>query len=90
MPRYRSDESHKQPDGATVWYAKWMGGPTLAKIENCRLANLVGDMRRTVSVIGEPSTWFSVPAICSIAGVKVRGYVTGDDEGNLVFRQVYY
>ncbi len=88
--RYRSDESHKQPDGSVAWYAKWMGGPSLAKIENCQLANLSGDMRRTVTITGEPDTWFSQPAICSIAGIKVKGYVTGDDNGNLVFRHVYY
>ena len=88
--RYRCDESRKQEDGAIVWYAKWMGGPSLAKIENCQLANLVGDMRRTVTIIGEPNTWFSQPAICSIAGITVRGYVTGDDSGNLVFRHTYY
>jgi hypothetical protein len=88
--RYRCDESTKQADGAVTWHAKWMGGPSLAKIENCRLANLVGDMRRTVTITGEPDTWFSQPAECSIAGVKVRGYVTGDDEGNLVFRHTYF
>lgn len=48
--RYRRDESHKQSDGAIAWYAKWMGGPSLAKIENCQLANLAGDMRRTVTI----------------------------------------
>lgn len=88
--RYRSDKSTKQADGAVVWTAEWMGGPSLAKIENCRLANLEGDMRRTVTITGEPDTWFSQPAECSIAGVKVKGYVTGDDEGNMVFRHVYY
>ena len=88
--RYRCDESHKQEDGAIAWYAKWMGGPSLAKIENCQLANLAGDMRRTVTITGEPDTWFGQPAICSIAGITVRGYVTGDDSGNLVFRHVYY
>lgn len=88
--RYRSDESHKQPDGAIAWYARWLGGPTLSKVENCRLTNLAGDMRRTVTITGEPDTAFSVPALCSIAGAKVRGYVTTDDDGNFVFRQVYY
>lgn len=87
--RFRSDRSEQQPDGAKLWYADWMGGPTLAKIENCRLANLEGDMRRTVVITGHADTYFSIPAQCSIAGVKVKGYVTSD-EGNLVFRHVYY
>lgn len=90
MQKYRADESHTQPDGSTAWYAKWMGGPSLAKIDNCRLANLAGDMRRTVYVTGEPDTAFSQPAVCKLAGARVKGYVTGDDNGNLIFRHVYF
>jgi hypothetical protein len=88
--RYRSDESTTQPDGAKVWCANWLGGPTISKIENCRLANLAGDMRRTVTITGAADTYFSIPAECSVAGCRVRGYVTGDDENNLVFRHTYY
>jgi len=88
--RYRSDISKPQADGATLWFAQWIGGPSLAKIENCRLSNLAGDMRRTVTITGHPETYFSQPAECSIAGCTVRGYVTGDDDGNMVFRQTYF
>lgn len=90
MSRNRCDKSKTQADGAIAWYAEWIGGPSLAKIENCRLENLVGDMRRTVTITGEADTYFSIPAVCSIAGKAVKGYVTGDDDGNLVFRHVYY
>ena len=86
--RFRSDKSKTQPDGAKLWFAEWMGGPTLAKIENCRLENLEGDMRRTVTITGHADTWFSIPAECSIAGCRVKGYVTSDD-GELVFRHCY-
>jgi len=89
MQKYRADTSSPQSDGATVWHAKWWGGPSLAKIDNCRLANLVGDMRATVYVTGEADTWFSVPAVCRIRGCRVRGYVTSED-GDLVFRHCYY
>jgi hypothetical protein len=88
--RFRCDKSQQQPDGAILWRSEWMGGPTLAKVDNCRLANLAGDMRRTVTITGHADTFFSLPAECSIAGVKVKGYVTGDDDGNTVFRHVYY
>ena len=88
--KYRADSFETQSDGAIVWFADWMGGATLSKIENCRLENLEGDMRRTVVITGEPDTWFSTPAECSIAGVKVRGYITGDGNGQIVFRHVYY
>lgn len=90
MQKYRADTSEKQSDGATVWRTEWMGGPSLAKIENCRLANLHGEPRATVYVTGEADTFFSIPAVCRHLGARVKGYVTTDDDSNLVFRQVYY
>ena len=87
--KYRADTSKTQTDGAVAWSAQWMGGPSLARVNNCRLANLAGDMRRTVYVTGDADTWFSIPAVCKIAGATVRGYLTGDDDGNLVFRHCY-
>lgn len=90
MQKYRADFSESQSDGATLWYAQWLGGPTLAKIENCRLINLAGDMRATVYITNEPDTFFSQPAACSIKGCRVKGYVTTDADGSLVFHQVYY
>jgi hypothetical protein len=88
--RYRRDTKRPQADGATLWFAQWMGGPTLAAIENCRLEALQGDMRRTVEITGEADSFFSIPAKCSLGGKTIRGYVTQDDAGNLIFRQVYY
>ena len=90
MQKYRADVSETQKDGAIIWRAKWLGGPSLAKIENCRLSEMTGDMRANVFVTGEPDTYFSIPAVCSLFGKRVRGYLTGDDEGNLVFHHCYY
>ena len=90
MQKYRADTSKTQNDGAKLWFAQWMGGPTLAKINNCRLESLQGDMRRTVYITGEPDTWFSLPAICKIGGCRVKGYVTGDNDGNMIFQHVCY
>ncbi len=90
MQKYRADECKRQDDGAKVWHANWIGGPMISKIENCRLVTLAGDMRRTVYITGEPDTWFSIPAVCKIQGCRVRGYVTSDDMGLLVFRHTYY
>jgi hypothetical protein len=87
---YRADKAETQADGATVWLALWMGGPTVSKIQNCRLDNLAGDMRAMVYVTGEPDTAFSIPAACILFGKTVRGYVTPDRDGNLVFRHRYY
>ena len=90
MQKFRADTSRVQSDGARLWFAQWMGGPTLSKIESCRLENLVGEPRRTVYITGEPDTYFSVPAVTRYMGKRVRGYVTGDGDGNNVFRHVYY
>lgn len=90
MQKYRADVSETQADGAVCWSARWLGGDSLARINNCRLANLQGEPRRTVYITGEPDTYFSIPAVCRYGGVRVRGYVTGDDEGNAVFRHTYY
>lgn len=90
MQKYRADKSKIQADGAIVWCAEWMGRLSLARINNCRLENLSGDMRATVYIIGEPDTAFSIPAVCSIKGARVRGYVTADDNRELVFRHCYY
>lgn len=90
LQRYRADKSERQADGAVVWFAEWVGGPSLAKIENCRLADLQGDMRRTVYVVSEADTYFSIPAVCKIAGCRVVGYLAMDDTMNLVFRHCYY
>lgn len=90
MQKYRADVCHIQSDGAKCWSAQWLGGPTLAKIENCRLINLAGYMRATVYVTGEPDTYFSQPAVTSLYGKRVRGYLTNDDNGDLVFHHCYY
>ena len=90
MQKYRADTSKTQNDGAKLWFAQWMGGPTLSKINDCRLESLQGNMTRTVYITGEPDTWFSQPAVCKIASCRVKGYVTGDDNGNLVFRHTIY
>ena len=89
MQKYRADTSETQSDGAVIWRTQWVGGPSLAKISNCRLSELAGDMRRTVYITGEPDTFFSIPAVCKLQGCRVKGYVTSED-GNLVFRHVYY
>lgn len=90
MQKFRADTCTQQKDGAVLWYSQWMGGPSLAQINNCRLAMMEGDMRRTVYITGEPDTWFSQPAVCRLAGRLVRGYVTGGDDGNLIFHHTYY
>ena len=80
MQRFRADKATKQADGAIVWHAHWMGGPTLAKIERCRIDGT--DLRRTVYTTGEPDIFYSVPAVMrGKGGARVVGYLTGHDDG---------
>jgi hypothetical protein len=87
--KYRADVSEVQADGATVWRTEWLGGPSLARVDDCRLVTLSGDMRAKVYVTGEADTVFSIPALCRIKGARVTGYLTNED-GNLVFHHCYY
>ncbi len=83
MQKYRADYAKDMPDGSIQWFAKWLGGPSLAKIGNCRIDGT--DIRRTVYITGEPDTYFSQPAATRVKGKYVAGYVAGDDNGCLVF-----
>ena len=87
MQKYHVNHFEQQPDGALVGRA-WSG--TLAVITDCRIESLIGDMRRKVYATGEADTFFSIPAVTKIGRKRVRGYITGDDNGNLVFRHTYY
>ena len=77
--KYRADTSRPQPDGAILWFTRWLGGPSLAKIQNCRIDGT--EKRLTVYMTGEPDTYFSQPAATRCKGRHVAGYVTVDDNG---------
>jgi hypothetical protein len=77
LQKYRADTSTTQADGATLWFARWMGGPSLAKIAGCRVDGI--DKRLTVYITGEPDTYFSQPAATRYRGRYIAGYVTSDD-----------
>lgn len=74
--RYRADESRQEKGDVVAWYARWMGGLTLAKLVNCPTPH----GRRTVYITGEPDTYFTIPATCRVQGRTVKGYVTCEDE----------
>lgn len=88
--KYRTDIAESQGDGSRVWRSVWMGGHTLAKIQNCRVESLQGEPRVTAYVQGEADTYFSQPAKAHYRGIVMTGYITLDDCGNLVFRHTYY
>jgi hypothetical protein len=88
MLKFRADKRETNADGSVSWFADWMGGPSLAKIEKCR-TDLAGEPRVTAFIQGEADTFFSIPAVCSYRGCRVLGYVTRDESGPL-FRVCYY
>jgi len=98
LAKYRCDTKEAQPDGAIVWRAQWIGGPSLSKVENCRAVGLAGTPRVTAYVQGEPDTFFSIPAKCHYRGVTMNGYLSVDDDTEseyygahcLVFHHCFY
>jgi hypothetical protein len=90
LAKRRCDKSELQSDGAIVWRTHWIGGKPIAKIEKCRLDNLIGDMRATVYAQGESDTFFSVPAKCYLGGVVISGCITLNWDLQYVFRHGYY
>ena len=76
LQKYRADSTGQTcKNGATPWYANWMGGPSLSLVRNCPTP--MGP--RTVYISGEPDTFFTIPAACSYKGKAVRGYLTCED-----------
>lgn len=85
LQKYRADsEGEKQSDGAIPYYADWIGGPTLAKVKDCKCEN-AEISPRTVYVTHEPITWSALPASCMLLKKRITGYLTVR-EGNYVFR----
>jgi len=86
LQKYRADvEGEQQKNGGVPAYAKWMGGPSLALVRNCKIEGAELSPR-TVYVRGEADTFFSIPAACQHKGKIVRGYLTVDDNQEYVFR----
>lgn len=79
LQKYRADTSEPQDDGAVLHYAKWVWGPTLSKITNCRIENFPDKPRGTVYITGEADTFFSIPAAMRYKDKTVRGFVTSED-----------
>ena len=78
MQKYRADVCDpKDENGGTAWFARWMGGPSLALVRCC--ATPFGP--RTVYVTGEPDTWFSVPAACVYRRHRISGWLERTEQG---------
>ena len=80
MTTTEDNATHTHPNGSeTVVIGPWN---VMTKVRNCPVylgayGHKVGT--RTVQITGEPDTFFSIPARCSIAGRKVSGFVTSSN-----------
>ena len=75
--KFRVDTEEENKHGQFLGYAKWMGGPSLSRIRNCRRK----DEGTTVTayITGEPDTFFSQPARINKGKKSIKGYVTCKD-----------
>lgn len=82
LQKHRADRAGKAcANGARPWYADWMGGPSLAKIEACPVEGFPHIAPRMAYITKEADTWFSIPAAIKYKGQTVRGYITSRDCG---------
>ena len=90
LQKFRADVKEDQADGSVVWRTRWIGGPSLVMIVNCRIVTLAGDARANVFVQDDADTWFSIPAKFYFFGKVLNGYITSDEDGQLVCHHCYY
>lgn len=93
MQRFIARERREFSNGAIGWAPS---GPLdclgpYAKVENCPIVVLDDGkrrdtgLRRTCYAQGYADSYFSIPAACKIQGRRVKGFLTGDDGGGVVF-----
>lgn len=92
LQKYRADKSGEpEKNGSVPWYTNWMGGPTLALVKNCPVKLTMYEEEvavweesaspRTVYILGEPDTFFSLPAAIKFKGKRVNGWIGHNDDG---------
>lgn len=69
---------NKLADEVFPWFADWIGGPSLVRLENCPRGK--GMSRGTVHIVGEMQDW-KIPAVTIFSKYKVKGYVTHTETG---------
>lgn len=79
--KFRIDgEDEPEYNGSIRCYTYWMPGKTTAAIANCPI-DIAGEPRRMVYLTGEADTYFTVPAVCKLFSITVKGYITMDLQG---------
>lgn len=78
LQKFRADEAGEtQADGATPYFSRWIGGPTLALIRDVSFPfRGVTLPRRTIYIQDHADTWFSIPAACTWRRRTITGFVT--------------
>ncbi len=74
--KFRVDFEEENRHGQFVGKTRWIGGPSPARIRNCRCQDGID---RTAYITGEPDTWWTTPARINIGKRSVRGYLTCED-----------
>lgn len=85
MQRFIARERFEFSNGAIGWRP---GGPfdclgPYARVENCPIHGT--SLTRTCYATGYADTYFSVPAVCKVAGKRIKGYFSMED-GGCIFR----
>jgi hypothetical protein len=92
MTIMRIDRYETTEHGQELGYCDWMGGPTLSNVKGAHVMAWQDDpnpyqpgryvdtgLRRAARITGEPDTWFSVPAVATIAGKRTKGWLGCED-----------
>ena len=89
LQKYQASKSRQQRDGAIVWYASYIGSPTIGKIVNCRVISLIGEPRVTVFVTGRYDSYLSLTTKFYFRGKVLNGLLTHEGN-NIVCQHCYY
>ena len=92
MTIMRIDRYETTEHGQELGYCDWMGGPSLSNVRGAVIMqwrndpdpNMPGcyhatDRRCAARITGEPDTWFSIPAVATIAGKRTKGWLGCED-----------
>jgi hypothetical protein len=79
LQKFRADKQGATcANGARPFFSEWMGGPSLALVKNCPV-DIAGGAPRTVYLTGHADTFFSIPAVISWKGKRLRGFLICED-----------
>lgn len=85
MARFRTDRLERR-GGRLCGVTDWLGGPSLAKV----FCPCPDGLHRWAHITDEPDTYFSQPAIVKNGSQTIKGFISANDAGKLVFIATAY